>query len=103
MEQNNDVDICTICGRLLGTLNIDKHHLIPRTFKGDETVTIHKICHRKLHATFTEREMLHTYHDVELIRNHEEIIKFVNWVKNKDIDFYSGSKETKTRKKKRKK
>ena len=94
---------CPICKRELplGKHINDHHHLIPKTFKGTEKITIHRICHRKLHSVFTEREMLKYYHTVERLLEHEEIKKFVKWVGNKDSKYYSGSKETKIRKRKR--
>ena len=92
---------CQICNRELGTVLIDEHHLIPKTFKGKETISIHKVCHRKLHSVFTPREMQHYYHTVERLREHEEIQKFIKWVAKKPIDYYSGSDETANRHKKR--
>ena len=94
---------CPICNRELppGKHINDHHHLIPKTFKGTEKITIHRICHRKLHSVFTEREMLKYYHTVERLLEHEEIKKFVKWVSKKDPKYYSGSKETKGRKSKR--
>lgn len=92
---------CPVCDRILGTVMVDEHHLIPKTFKGKDTETIHKICHRKLHSVFTEREMLNYYHTWERIREHSEIQKFVAWVKKKPPEFYSGSDETADRKGKR--
>jgi hypothetical protein len=93
--------LCGICGRELGNINIDKHHLIPKTFKGKETVLLHRICHRKIHASITERELANVYNTVDLICTHPEIDKFVKWVANKPPDYYSGSDETVSRKKKR--
>lgn len=92
---------CPLCERLLGTENIDDHHLIPKTFRGKELVSLHKICHRKIHATFTERELLHYYHTVERLREHSEIQKFVTWVQKKSPEFYDCSDETNRRKAKR--
>jgi len=95
-------EICPICQReMVEGKSIDEHHLIPRTFKGKETITLHKICHRKLHSVFTEREMAKHYNTVERLLEHEEIQKFAKWVSKKDPEFYSGSKETSSRKKKR--
>jgi hypothetical protein len=45
------MNTCGICGRELGTVLIEDHHLIPKTFKGKVTVPFHKICHQKLHTT----------------------------------------------------
>ena len=91
---------CPICKRELGVV-IDRHHLIPKTFGGKEQITLHKICHRKLHSAITEKEMEKWYNTIERILEHEEITRFVKWVARKDIDYYSGSDETVVRKGKR--
>lgn len=80
---------CPLCGRVLGTINIDRHHLIPKTFKGKEQFPIHKICHRKIHSAFTERELLQTYHTWDALRAHEDIRNFIEWVAKKPSDFYT--------------
>jgi hypothetical protein len=93
---------CPLCQReLIPGKSVDEHHLIPKTFKGSETVTLHKICHRKIHATFTERELEKFYNTIDLILENEEIQKFVKWVSKKDPEYYDISKETKDRKRKR--
>jgi 5-methylcytosine-specific restriction endonuclease McrA len=81
--------LCPLCGRELGTVNIDRHHLVPKTFKGKEQFPIHKICHRKIHSAFTERELLRTYHTWDALRSHEEIRAFIDWVAKKPPDFYT--------------
>lgn len=80
---------------------VDEHHLVPKTFGGKETFTLHRICHRKIHATFTERELLNYYNTFERLRDHTEIQKFVAWVKKKPNNYYSGTDETQSRKGKR--
>jgi len=92
---------CPLCKRPMPDGSYNDHHLIPATFKGKETITLHIVCHDKLHHTFTEREMEHHYHTIERLLEHEEIQKFIKWVSKKDPEFYSGSKETTNRKKKR--
>lgn len=79
----------------------NEHHLIPATFKGKIKVTLHKVCHAKLHHTFSEREMSQYYHTIERLLEHEEIEKFVKWVRKQPNDFYSKNKDTKDRKRKR--
>lgn len=95
------MNICPLCQRELDEA-ADLHHLIPKTFKGKETVLLHKICHRKIHTVFSERELLHYYHTIERLLENEDIIIFVKWLKNKPNDFYISSKETNERKNKRK-
>ncbi|MGZ8924579.1 MAG: HNH endonuclease [Nitrososphaeraceae archaeon] len=94
---------CEICGRKFGDKSlIQFHHLIPKTFKGKTGILTHKMCHQKLHATLSEREMLNYYHTVDRLLEHEEIQKFVKWVQNKPIDFYDKNDDTTARHKKRK-
>lgn len=93
---------CPLCNRELGDINTDEHHLIPKTFKGKIKEPVHKICHRKIHATFSERELAKIYNNWESLRGNEEIQKFIKWVKKKDPSLYDGSKETNKRKNKRK-
>lgn len=80
---------CPLCGRPLGTENIDRHHLVPRAFKGREQFPIHKICHRKIHSAFTEKELALRFNTWEALREHEEIRTFVEWVARKDPGFYT--------------
>ncbi len=97
-------NICPICGRLFGDeVLIEFHHLIPKTFKGKSGINIHKICHQKIHATLSERELLNYYHTVDRLLEHEEINKFILWVKYKHVDFYDKNDETSHRKSKRRK
>ena len=64
---------CPLCNRELGDKNIDKHHLIPITFKGKEKYPIHRMCHRKIHSVFTERELLNEYNTWEKLQSDSEI------------------------------
>jgi hypothetical protein len=80
---------------------VEDHHLIPRTFKGKDTIPLHRICHAKIHATFSERELQHYYHTPDRILESEEIQKFVKWVARKPLEYYTKNDETKSRKSKR--
>ena len=90
IEMNN-ADLCGLCDRILGKINIDHHHLIPKMHGGKETVPIHKICHRKIHSLFTEKELQKKYYSFTLLRENEDIRSFIKWVQKKDPDFYDGS------------
>jgi hypothetical protein len=95
---------CPLCDRdMIPGPSLDEHHLIPKTFKGKDLETCHKVCHNKIHATFSERELLNYYHTWERLRDHEEIQKFIKWVAKKPPEYFDISKETKDRKSKRRK
>lgn len=77
---------CPLCNRPFGRTK-GSHHLIPKSRKGKETVAIHVLCHRQIHALFTEKELERSYNTIEKLRAHPEIQKFITWVSNKDPDF----------------
>lgn len=79
----------------------EEHHLIPRTFKGKETITLHKICHRQIHVLFSERELLKEFHTIDKLLTNEGIQNFVKWVSNKAPDFCVSGKDSVKRKGKR--
>jgi len=90
----NEIQNCPICERELGTKNISKHHLIPRSKGGKNTatITIHNICHQKIHSVFSEKELKDNFNTVAQIKRSEEIIKFIKWVAKKDPSFYQSNK-----------
>lgn len=93
-----DEAICPLCGRILGAINVDRHHLVPRKFKGTEQFLVHKICHRKIHSTFTEKELHRSFYTWEALRGNEEIRHFIEWVAKKDPGFYSRTFSTNAKK-----
>lgn len=89
----NESSNCPLCSRPLPK-KPSKHHLIPKTFKGKEIVLLHRVCHRQIHANFTERELLNYYHTIERLLENENIRNFVDWVKNKSPDFHVRTKNS---------
>jgi 5-methylcytosine-specific restriction endonuclease McrA len=89
---------CPLCGRVLGTVNVDRHHLVPKKFKGREQFPIHKICHRKIHSAFTERELLKSFHTWADLRRDEDIQAFIEWVAKKPPGYYSSTATAKRKK-----
>jgi hypothetical protein len=85
MSKIEVVGQCPICDRdMWKGDSIDKHHMVPKCRGGKETEYLHKICHRKIHSIWTEKE----YNDPEKIKEHEEMQKFIKWVNKKEPDFY---------------
>ena len=93
--------LCPLCQRPLGDVNIDRHHLVPKTHGGKVMEPIHRMCHRKIHATFTEKELEKRFHTWEALRAEEPMQTYIEWVKHKDPGLYIGSAETTSRKGKR--
>jgi len=93
------IDKCPICERdMWKGPSIDKHHMVPKSRGGKETEFLHKICHRKIHSIWTNKELEKDFNDPEKIKVHPEMQKFIEWVKKKPCDFYDRN-ETHNRKK----
>jgi hypothetical protein len=90
VSASKSIGDCIICGRpMIEGKSVNEHHLIPKTYKGTETITLHVICHNKIHTIFTEQELFSHYHTAERIRSHPEMEKFVKWLQNKEPEFRS--------------
>lgn len=94
-------ETCPLCARMLAEPS-NLHHLIPKSKGGKNTPTVrlHKICHDKIHAVFAEIELKRHYNKIESMQQHPEFIKFINWLKNKEPEFYDKSVKGKMRKRK---
>ena len=95
--------VCPICDRDMfdDGYSINRHHFIPKSRGGKEQEYCHKVCHNKLHSLWTEKELEQEFSDPKKIKEHPEIQKLVNWLKNKDPLFYIKTKDSKVRKNKR--
>lgn len=80
--------LCPLCNRPIPKAQQDAHHFIPKSRGGKQTEVLHRICHRQIHALFTETELARHYNTVEALLAHPEMASFVAWVKTKPDDFY---------------
>lgn len=69
--------------------SVDRHHFLPRAEGGRESASVHRICHRKLHALWSERELAAIYRTPEAILAHPEIRRFVRWLRRKPPEFWA--------------
>ena len=79
---------CPLCGRPIPPSQKDAHHLIPKSKGGKATEYLHRICHRQIHALFTENELATHFNTVEALQNHPEMQRFIAWVRSKPNYFY---------------
>ncbi|WP_299859787.1 HNH endonuclease [uncultured Roseobacter sp.] len=84
--------ICPLCDRPIpAEVKQSHHHLIPKLKggKGGPTVLLHHICHREIHATLTETELARDYAEMEALRRHPRLEKFIAWVRKRPPGFLS--------------
>ncbi len=84
---------CALCRRDLGN-KIEMHHLVPKSKGGKETVPLHPICHRKIHATFKETTLARNFATIDCLRNDKEIMRFIKWLDGKPPDFFKRTGRT---------
>jgi hypothetical protein len=83
---------CPLCARpLVAGRSVDEHHLVPKSQGGRVTFTIHRICHRKIHATLAEKELSRDFATWPALQSHPEIASFITWVKKKAPEYYDNS------------
>ena len=83
-----DAPPCWLCERPLGS-ETEWHHPVPKSRKGREKVAVHPICHRTLHARFTNRELERIGTNRDALLEDTQIARFLQWIANKDPDFYA--------------
>lgn len=85
---------CPLCGREIPRHLESKHHLIPKLKGGTNgpIAVLHRACHSKIHAVFTEAELARSYHTTEQLLTNPEMQKFVRWIAKRPIDFDDGTR-----------
>lgn len=80
--------ICPLCDRAIPPSQRDWHHLVPKSKGGRETACLHRVCHRQVHALFSETELARQFATANALRQHPEMQAFVAWVRTKPDDFF---------------
>ncbi|NEY90109.1 HNH endonuclease [Tabrizicola oligotrophica] len=67
------------------------HHLVPRLKggKGGETVLLHHICHKEVHARFSEADLARQFSTIEALRGSDRLRSFLDWVAKRPPGFQS--------------
>lgn len=85
---------CFLCGRPLGA-KTEFHHPVPRSRGGRHTEPVHPICHRTIHATFTNKELARDFAGADALRAHPSIQVFLTFIADKDPDFHAPTRKRK--------
>ena len=87
--------VCPICDRKIPNSQKDAHHLVPKSKGGKTTQYLHRICHRQIHALFSETKLAKELNTADAIKDQPEMQKFIEWVKSKPDDFYERTSKSK--------
>ncbi len=86
--------ICPLCMREIPVSEQDAHHFVPKSKGGRETRLLHRICHRQIHALYTESELARRLNTAEALLAEAQIQTFVAWVQRKPNHFYEKSRKS---------
>jgi len=86
---------CALCSRPLGR-RIEAHHPVPKSRGGRETVDLHPICHRAIHAHFANAE-LERDGDMAALRAAPRLAGFLRWIAKKPPDFHAPTRRSAAR------
>lgn len=84
--------ICPLCLRPIPPDAAQSlHHLVPKLKggKGGETALLHHICHKEIHAHFTEAELAQQFHTITALRGTDRLRPFLDWVAKRPPGFLS--------------
>ena len=93
-KPSSDDTVCPLCERPIPPNQQDAHHLVPKSHGGVQTVVLHRICHRQIHALFSEVELAREFATVEELKRHYEMGRFIRWVKTKPDAFFEKSRKS---------
>ncbi len=54
---------------------------------------LHPICHRTIHANFTNAELARFGEDRDRLLENEAVAKFVHWIADKPADFHAPTRK----------
>lgn len=83
--------ICWLCARPVGEVT-EWHHPVPKSRGGKLREPVHPICHRTIHANFTNSDLEKRFATPQALAGHEEIRRFIDWIANKPPDFDAPTK-----------
>ena len=95
MVEELAMKVCPLCERPIPPELESRHHLVPKLKGGkmepDNIVVLHRPCHDKVHAVFTEAQLARSYASVEALLTAPEIATFVHWIRKRPIGFADGT------------
>jgi hypothetical protein len=86
---------CWLCGRPLGR-KVEWHHPQPKSRGGRDTRPVHPICHRAIHACFSNAELADMQRRGEPHSGHPEMARFLAWIAGKPPDFHAPTRRRKS-------
>ena len=92
-----EADTCGLCARPIPPhARSSRHHLTPKLKGGARlgTVRLHQICHRAIHARYSEAKLARRLSDIDSLRAEPEIARVLEWIATRPADFHAPTRMT---------
>ena len=80
---------CSICARLTPPEHQEKHHLVPKSRKGKETILVCRNCGDQVHKLFSNKQLEESYSTLQALLDNPDMQKWIGWVKRQDSFTFS--------------
>lgn len=87
-ETSQAETLCWLCARPLGR-KVEWHHPQPKSRGGRATVAVHPICHRTIHACFSNVELTRLVKEGVPLSSQPDMARFLAWIAGKPPDFHA--------------
>lgn len=74
---------CALCLHEYERDELTKHHTVPKSRGGTETVLLCRPCHRQVHAVFSEKQLERQYGSIELLCAAEEMQPWLKFIRKR--------------------
>jgi len=78
-KEHSSDSTCALCGRQVSRLS--RHHLVPKSEGGVQTVALCQACHTTLHKFFTNRTLARQKCTIEALRQDPDIQRYLAWIR----------------------
>lgn len=91
---------CELCEREILPGDKSVHHLVPKTNtngKNSLTIVLHTICHRQIHALYSEKVLAKHFNTIDKLKNDSNIQRFVRWLTKRPLEFVAKARVSNSR------
>lgn len=82
-ELPHDEASCPVCLHSYSRQKLTRHHLVPKSRKGRETVLLCRNCHRQIHTLFSEKELERQYGTLKQLLATDELQQWCDWIRRR--------------------
>ncbi len=70
---------CALCEREVR--QVSKHHIVPKSEGGRDTIDLCAACHKTLHSFFTNETLANELNTLEALRQDPDVARYLAWVR----------------------